>query len=381
MCSHDAIQMVWNTEGFLVPQVDTSLCINCGLCSKKCIALEEKPPCDDKIENVKAYAGWNKNDSIHINSSSGGIFTGLAEHILHEGGVIFGVVWKDKYTAGFAKASTIEELKPMRGSKYTPAIPGKVYQNVREELKSGKKVLFSGTPCQVRALKKYLHKSYENLITIDIVCHGIPSHIILEKYIAEDEKRSGKTIAYVSFRDKPDGWKNFHVTRHYVDGSTASESQRTDLYMRMFLCDKALNVACYNCPYAHIPRQGDITLGDYWGVERFHQDWSIDKGVSAILANTSKGESLLQKITDVVNIKEEAFSNIYSGQGVVYIRPQKEIPQDRKRLLAKLNSCSLSRIQSSIVDTITIKFFRVKQGGILHRIYVKLQRLKAKLLQ
>ena len=200
VCSRDAIRMEWSAEGFLIPKVNTESCINCGLCAKQCIALEEKPAYTDDIESVASWGGWNKNEATHLQSSSGGIFTALAERALMDGGCVFGVVWQDKYTAVFSKAETIEGLVRMRGSKYTPAIPGKVYQEVLAELKTGRQVLFSGTPCQVHALKKYLRKPFDNLLTIDIVCHGAPSHLLLEKYVQETEARTGKIIDHVSFR-------------------------------------------------------------------------------------------------------------------------------------------------------------------------------------
>lgn len=367
VCSKDAISMEWSKEGFLVPGVDTDRCINCGLCVKQCIALEDKSEYSDDLESVIAYGGWNKNTDIHLKSSSGGIFTALAERIIALGGCVFGVVWKDKLTAVFDRAETVEELSRMRGSKYTPAVPGKVYQEVRRELNTGRQVLFGGTPCQVHALKKYLRKPYKNLLTIDIVCHGAPSHLILEKYIAEDEARTGKTIDHVSFRDKPEGWIRFHVTRHYTDGSQAAEALNKDIYMRMFLCDKTLNLVCYNCPYAHIPRQGDITLGDYWGVENHHPDWPIDKGISAILVNTENGNQVLTQLSDTLDLRSESFQKIYTGQDVVYVRPQKQIPKDRELVLKALCEWSLIDVLRRLVNTVKLGPIRLYTNGIIYK--------------
>lgn len=368
VCSRDAIRMEWSAEGFLIPKVNTESCINCGLCAKQCIALEEKPAYTDDIESVASWGGWNKNEATHLQSSSGGIFTALAERALMAGGCVFGVVWQDKYTAVFSKAETIEELAKMRGSKYTPAIPGKVYQEVLAELKTGRQVLFSGTPCQVHALKKYLRKPYDNLLTIDIMCHGVPSRLILEKYIQEAENRMGKTVAYISFRDKSAGWLRYHVTCHYTDGSTSSTPQNKDLYMRLFLCDKALNYACYNCPYAHIPRQGDITLGDYWGVQKIHSDWPIDRGISAILANTAKGHQYLQQVNDKVTLCLEPFDKIYSGQSVVYVRPTRQIPSDRSCVLAMLPLWELDKVRKRLADRVRIGPIRLNRTGLMYRL-------------
>lgn len=346
VCSKNAIRMVWSEDGFLVPQVDVSSCVNCGLCAQLCIAKEVHPPYSDDIESVVAYGGWHRDEDIHLQSSSGGIFSALAMHVIQQGGVVFGVVWKDKITAVFDKAETPEELTRMRGSKYTPAIPGSVYRDCRSVLKKGRQVLFCGTPCQIHALKKYLGKEYSNLLTIDIVCHGMPSHLLMEQYIREMEQGAGKSIKYVSFREKPEGWINFHIACYYEDSSRSTNSLREDLYMKIFLSDKALNQACYNCPYAHIPRQGDITLGDYWNVEKIHPDWPIEQGVSAILSNTPKGKTTLEALSDsILNLKSEPFSNIYKGQSVVYIRPQRAIPKDRTLILEALrHAIPLSKV-------------------------------------
>ena len=368
VCSRNAIRMVWSTEGFLIPSVETHLCIECGVCTRQCIALEEKSTYNDDIDTVTSYGGWHKNTHTHIQSSSGGIFTAIAEYVLSTGGCVFGVVWQDKYTAVFDKVERIEELARMRGSKYTPALPGMVYQQVRTELKANRDVLFSGTPCQVHALRKYLGRPYENLITIDIVCHGAPSHLILERYINEDEAKSGKTIEYVSFRDKPEGWMRFHVTRHYTDGSSASEPLDKDMYMTMFLCDKALNKVCYNCPYAHIPRQGDITLGDYWGVQAHHPEWPVDKGISAILANTDQGHNILSQVSHALELHSEPFRQIHGSQGVVYIRPQTQIPEQRDRVLSKLAQWPLRKVYLQAVDAARFGSIYMARTTIFYRI-------------
>ena len=368
VCSQNAIQMTWNNEGFLVPEVDVTACVNCVLCTKQCIAMEEGHTYTDDVESVVAYGGWHRDEDIHLQSSSGGIFSALAMHVIRQGGVVFGVVWKDKITAVFDKAETPEELTRMRGSKYTPAIPGSVYRDCLSALKKGRQVLFSGTPCQVHALKKYLGKEYSNLLTIDIVCHGMPSHLLMEQYIREMEQGSGKSIKYVSFREKPEGWINFHIACYYENDSRSTNSLREDLYMKIFLSDKALNHACYNCPYAHIPRQGDITLGDYWSVEHIHSDWPIEKGVSAILANSQKGNDTLEKLTEVLDLKPEPFNSIYKGQGVVYIRPQRQIPKDRAIILKKLKTKSLSEVLH-IINSTKIGPLRISRTGAIYKIF------------
>lgn len=375
VCPKDAIVMQWNTEGFLSPRVDAERCVQCGLCVKQCPALGERPTYEDNPDTVVSFGAWNKDEEIHLKSSSGGVFSAVATEVLARGGCVFGVVWETPTKAVYAKAETEEELAPMRGSKYTQAVPGYVYRQVLAELKAQRPVLFSGTPCAVNALRKYLKVPYENLLTIDIVCHGTPSHLLLEKFVGEDEARSGKKITHVSFRDKPEGWQRFHVTRHYEDGSRASCAQQEDVYMGLFLCDKALNVTCYNCAYAHFPRRGDISLADYWGVERNHPDWPIEQGISAVIANTDKGLDILRQVAPSVQLQEEPFSLIYAGQGVVYIRPPKQVPTERSAVLTTLQQLPLQTAYHRYVLSVKIGPFRVLKTSLAGQAQALLMRI------
>lgn len=351
VCPKDAIELVRNADGFLSPKVDETRCINCGLCVRRCIALEEGPDPEDDTSKVEAYGAWNRDEEAHLQSSSGGVFTALARQVMAEGGCVFGVVWQDKLNPVYAKAETEEELRPMRGSKYVQALPLSVYREVKAELKTGRKVLFSGTPCAVYALKRFLGKEPDNLYTVDIVCHGSPSHLILEKYISEAEARTGKTVSHVSFRDKPQGWRHFHVTLHYTDGSAESHVLKTDDYMCLFLSDLALNEACYSCPYAHLPRQGDLCLGDYWGVWRHHRDWPLDKGITGLLVGTEKGKRLLEASAGRLELREELFIRLYLAQPFVYTKVDKELPDERAEVLDALRRQSLGEVRWRYVDS------------------------------
>ena len=337
VCGHDAITMVWSEEGFLIPQVDEEACISCGVCVKKCPALQPPPEYQDDLrDTVPTYGAWNRDRRVHMASSSGGIFTALAEWTIGQGGCVFGVVWKDKETAIFTKAETMEEVLPMRGSKYTTAMPLYAYREVRAELKTGRRVLFSGTPCQVNALKRYLVKVYNNLLTVDIVCHGVPSHLLLEKYIKEAEQESGNKVSYVSFRGKRHSWKKFDQICHFEDGSERVSYLGEDLYMKGFLCDLVLNHCCYNCRYAHFPRQGDLTLGDFWGADRLHEDWPIREGITVLLANSGAGREALESVQPSIATEKVPFDEVYRNQGVVFVRPHKELPKQRGRALKAL---------------------------------------------
>lgn len=361
--------MNWNEDGFLVPLVNLELCVDCGVCVKKCIVLAKPPYVTDDKDSVVSYGAWNNNKTTLLKSSSGGVFSAVAELIISKGGCVFGVMWENSTTAVFSKTETEEGLAAMRGSKYTQAMPRYVYRDVKTELKKNRLVLFCGTPCQVHALKNYLGKSPKNLITIDIVCHGVPSHLILDKYIQENEIADSKKIKYVSFRDKQESWERYHVTRQYCDGTQLSVFQGDDSFMKLFLCDKVLNHVCYNCPFSHIPRQGDITLGDYWGVGKHHPEWPLALGVSAVLANTTESQILLESLRGKIMLMGETFENIYEAQHVNYTRPQTQIPRDRFRIISILANGTLQGALSEAVEFRRIGLFRIKRDHVILNLF------------
>ncbi len=194
VCPRDTIRMVFNEEGFLVPHVDIGNCINCGLCDKECPAqpahMEKLYQLPHKKVNAVAYGGWHTHHDTHLVSSSGGIFSALAEWTFARGGCVYGVVWRDKVTAAFCRAENMQELEPMRGSKYTQAVPDLVYRKIKTELSKGRYVLFVGTGCQVYALQRYLRKPFARLLTVDIICAGVPSRNLLSSYVNYLEKKT-----------------------------------------------------------------------------------------------------------------------------------------------------------------------------------------------
>lgn len=347
--------MKWSQDGFLVPEVSGKLCTHCGVCLAKCPVEMQKSAAAVVPACMHVYGGWNTDAELHERSSSGGIFTAVAQWVLARGGCVFGVVWEDKNHAVFAMAETEAELAAMRGSKYVQAEARMVYQSVRSELKKGRYVLFAGTSCQVRALKVFLRKDFERLVTIDIVCHGMPSRLLYQKYVLENEARAGKEMEHVSFRDKPEGWYKYHVTSHFTDGSSTSAALPRDSYMRLFLCDKGLKELCYDCPFIRTSRPGDISLGDFWGVEHFQPEWPIHRGVSAVIANSERGNQLLLELESAGHIKlyPEKLEHMIPYQGG-FKRHTTRPPADRKAFLRGLRHHRLARMEFLFLDSVVI---------------------------
>lgn len=302
VCPAQAIKMEYDKSGFIYPVIQKEKCIDCGLCERKCVvktvSVEYPRTC---------YAGVHLDEKIRAKSSSGGMFAALAEYTLEQGGVVFGaaVVPKGKIvTVKHIMIKNKEELKKLQGSKYVQSDIRECYTNVKQQLSEGKKVLFSGTPCQVAAMKNYLGKEYDDLLLVDLVCHGTPSILHWEKSIEEKLQKDEKVFA-VSFRGK-EGYMQGEIEFKTEADRIRKEnySFRNDSYYSMFLNADSYREGCYQCQYARPERDGDITIGDFWGFEKAYDRAQIEKdakisleeGNSLIAVNTEKGLSICNKL-------------------------------------------------------------------------------------
>jgi len=246
-------------------------------------------------EYPEVYALWNKSETIRSSSTSGGVFTALATKILSEGGVVFGVAFDKSFKAVHVGVDSADQLGLLRGSKYTQSLVGDSYKKVKEVLIKNTKVLFSGTPCQISGLYSYLGKEYSNLFTCDCVCHGVPSPGVFELYKEHLQKLYNSEIETFSFRNKSKSWKAYHVCVTFKNGKQVLTSFKEDPYMIGFIKNMYLRPSCHTCKYASLNRQSDVTLADFWGVDKFYPELDDDKGTSLLLINTPKGAELLQR--------------------------------------------------------------------------------------
>lgn len=317
VCPKSAIHMEKDEYGFVYPEINKEQCVECGACKKVC-AFQNKTT-QNMPQRVLAISG--KNDSLVKKSASGGLFATMALAVLEQGGCVYGTVMRHEnheLHIHHVCCETKEELVRLQGSKYVQSSLGSIFKDIQEKLKQDRFVLFSGTPCQVDALKSYLRKDYEKLLTVDIICHGVPNEQFFNDYIHYTEKKIGGEILDFKFRDKSSGWglnakavcvdcnrKKFEYSASYLDSS----------YYNLFLEAKIYRENCYRCPYATQKRTGDITIGDYWGIEKEHPETleqnggrlSEQTGISVMMLNTDKGADFFESVKDQFVYYESAF--------------------------------------------------------------------------
>lgn len=290
-CPVNAIQMQPDSEGFLFPVIDKATCIHCGQCLNACPVHS---PIYENTELPQCYAVMG-NDEIRRKSSSGGVFTLLADWMLDQGGVVIGAAYTDDcYGVEHILVDNREDLHKLRGSKYVQSDTGMIYREMKERLDKGNPVLFTGTPCQIAAVNSYLGKNYEQLYTVDLVCHGVPSPGVYEAFVKEQEEKHGSKAVRVSFRDKDIVNWDVSSAIDFEDGQQYRKKRNECTYMKSFLKLLTIRKSCGHCPFAKLPRQGDMTIADFWDVHRFNPGFDDRKGTSLVLPNNRKGELMLE---------------------------------------------------------------------------------------
>ena len=297
-CVSGALKMVPDEFGFLVPEINDDSCTECGKCMNSCPVTA---PVDLYPEAV-SYAA-QADMQLRMESSSGGVFSVLAGHILKENGVVFGAVLRDDMQVEHICIERAEQLPLLRGSKYIQSVIGDAYAEAKAMLDSGKKVLFSGCPCQIAGLRSYLHREYDDLYTLDLLCHGVASYQFFKEYLNENFHDA----VSVSFRDKKHGgWKCDNLSVTSREGEIAVLSAETSPFEKGYHSNIILRQSCYSCVYNSPERAGDITLGDFWGIERYKPELNDNIGTSFVQPNTPKGRGLLEKIRGELKVLEEA---------------------------------------------------------------------------
>lgn len=369
-CPKQCISLMSDEEGFLYPYVDTTGCIDCGLCDKVCPIIHGQEP----LAPTSVLAAKACDDEARLKSSSGGIFSLLATHVLDEGGVVFGAAFDSNWKVRHISISDKKNLHLLVGSKYVQSEIGNTYKETESLLKAGKYVLFSGTPCQIAGLKQYLRKEYENLLTADIVCHGVPSPLVWNEYLKQipAKRVAGKNsvslslkdmpvITGISFRDKRNGWQKFgfaaQMSASKADKNTVLqhyEPKDKNPYLVGFLSNVFLRPSCYKCRFKQGRSHADITLADFWGAKNEHPDIYDDKGVSCIITYNDKAQDIIDSLP--LN-KETSTIQKFVGQNPAYMKPH-ATPANRDKFWSEFHRSGVLSAISKYAKQSTKEYIR-----------------------
>ncbi len=290
-CPASCIKMVDDGEGFSYPKVDVGRCIDCGMCEKVCPMINPYQP----REAMEVYAARSMNTLTRENSSSGGVFMELARWVLGQGGVVFGAHFTKDWEVEHASAQAEEGVRAFCGSKYVESRVGETFKEAREYLKQDRWVLFSGTSCHISALNHFLRKEYDKLLTVEVVCHGVPGTKLWHAYLDYITGKQTKGIRDIRFRSKEMGWKNYSFVcdmRHH----RTQETFRRNPYMRAFLSDSLLRPSCYSCACKMFATESDLALADYWGVWHIQPEADDDRGTGLVFVHTQKARKALEAL-------------------------------------------------------------------------------------
>ena len=317
VCPKKAIEMIEDEYGYVYPKINKDKCIECGLCKKSCIYQNENK---NLQKPMNTYVAISKSENLIKKSASGGIFASIAKKILEDGGAVYGAsleIENNIFKVKHIRVDKKEELIKLQGSKYIQSDTTEIYPLIKKDLEDRRKVLFSGTPCQVNALKSYLKfKEYENLFTIDIICHGVPNNRMFNDYIKLIEQKGKGKVVDFCFRDKTKNWglyASFNINKKGKINKKIMSAYESSYY-QLFLDSAIYRENCYECPYAKNLRTGDITIGDYWKIEIEHPEYlnKVDtrKGVSCIIVNTKQGKKMISNFSNEILILESELGKV-----------------------------------------------------------------------
>lgn len=326
ICPEQCITMEFKEDGFLYPFVDSEKCVKCNLCTQVCPIVQARK-CNNPMQEQKCYYGWHKNDAIRYESTSGGAFSAIAEIVLEEGGVVYGAIYDDLFKVRHIEIQKIDGLAKLRQSKYVQSSIGNCFIEIKKKLHENIKILFCGTPCQVHGLRVFLKKTYENLLLVDFVCHGVTSPHLFDIYLKSLEKKYKSKICRIRFRDKIKIGNYQSVaftTIEFVNGRKISSEINS--YLIAYMHGLMHRESCEGCPYASLYRWSDITIGDFWGIEKFVPGISEEskKGISMVIANSEKGRIISNKLSQSMFLKQVDVSYALNGKNQQLIRPVKE---------------------------------------------------------
>ena len=331
ICPRDAIEFKTDNEGFWYPEIDKDKCIDCGLCERTCPIINiDKLKHNDLSQSI-CYAAEHKNIEVVFDSTSGGLFSALAEVIYRKKGYVGGAVFNDDLSVSQFISAKKDDLPRLRSSKYLQSNAEGFYQKVKELLNNEQNVLVCGTPCQMAALRAYLGKDYPNLIIVDFICRGINSPKIWQKYMQSFEDRYGSKVVFAKAKSKEYGWRNLTQKVRLEDGREFFETGSVSCFTRGYLRTNAYcRPSCYECQFKGFPRIADITLADFWGIEKYNQSMEKNLGTSLVMINSQKGQAYFEQVKKKIRAVQMPFETILAGNPAL-VKPLDAPLVDRKK--------------------------------------------------
>lgn len=357
-CAHQAISLKTDIEGFWYPVVDKEKCVDCGLCDKVCPELHiDELKKNDYPKPAHTMAAINKKMSVRWDSTSGGAFSALADAMYEQGGYVSGAVYNEDFSVRNFISSNPADLERLRSSKYLQSKAEGLYKEIRELLRKGEKVLACGTPCQMAALRSFLRKDYDNLIIVDFICRGVNSPKVYRKYLDSLERKFGGKVVYVKAKNKELGWRNLTRKVVFDNGKVYYGVHMQDDFRRGYHTNVYCRPSCYTCQYKGFPRMADITIADYWGIERVDPNMDNNIGTSMILLNSNKGIAFFEKVKDKLEWEETSFESVLPGN-IALRKPIGPARIDRKSFFEDLDKGTF--------EDVTAKYFPLhEQAGSL----------------
>lgn len=365
VCPKGCIDMTVDETGFLCPVIDAERCIDCGLCEKTCPIVT---PLKMAESEPKAYAAYSKDEAVRMQSSSGGVFAETAKAVLAEGGVVFGAAYNEQFEVVHICVDSETDLAKLRGAKYAQSDLRGIFADVKAKLDAEKKVLFSGTPCQVGGLKAYLRKDYQTLLTVDFVCHSVPSPLAWRAYVKyrAEQDNGGKLPQTIDLRSKATGWSRYQYSNlfQYEDGEDHVAKSTESLYMKLFVGGYINRESCENCQFKGYSRVSDLTIGDFWGIWDIAPEMDDNRGTSVVLVQSLRGAEFFDKISERLALKEVSLEEA-SRQNQAMLKSSVPNPR-RQEVLLLINDDGFADCG---------KLFTFPRRSVIHRISCKIRKI------